>query len=434
VPSRARRLSVALTGVAVDIGALRESKPFRRLSAGQAVSLIGRQITTVAVPYQVYTMTGSPVLVGLLGVAQVVPLISVSLAGGSIADRVDRRHLLLVTQTLLGLCSLALLLGALGHPPVVFVFVVVALASSVAALDSPTRTAMVPNLVSAQRLAGALSINIATFQTSLIAGPALGGIVIAHLGLAGAYLVDVASFVAALLAVWLLPPQPPRSTTREPMIAALRRGFAYIRRRRVILGGYAMDLSAMIFGLPRAVFPVLAATTFHSGAQGLGYLYAAPGVGAVLAALSSGWLSRSSRLGRVVVVSIAVWGAAIIAFGFVTALWVGLLCLAVAGAADSISAVCRNTIQQTLTPDELRGRLTATYFMVVVGGPFIGDFEAGLVAGVSSARVSVVSGGVLSLVGLVAAAIAFPQVWNYRGRATDAPPAMADDALAGPPV
>jgi hypothetical protein len=206
------------------------------------------------------------------------------------------------------------------------------------------------------------------------------------------------------------------------MIAALRRGFAYIRRRRVILGTYAMDLSAMIFGLPRAVFPVLAATTFHSDAQGLGYLYAAPGVGAVLAALSSGWLSRSSRLGRVVVVSIAVWGVAIIAFGFVTALW------------DSISAVCRNTIQQTLTPDELRGRLTATYFMVVVGGPFIGDFEAGLVAGVSSARVSVVSGGVLSLVGLVVAAFAFPQVWNYRGRASDAPPAMADDALAGPPV
>lgn len=434
MPSRAHRLSVALTGVAVDIGALRESKPFRRLTAGQLVSLIGRQITTVAVPYQVYTMTGSPVLVGLLGVAQVVPLISVSLGGGSIADRVDRRRLLLVTQALLALCSLALLLGALAHPPVVFVFAVVALASSVAALDSPTRTAMVPNLVSPERLAGALSLNIAMFQTTLVAGPALGGIVIAHLGLAGAYLVDVASFAASMLAVWLLPAQPPRSTAREPMIAALRRGFAFIRRRRVILGSYAMDLSAMIFGLPRAVFPVLAATTFHSGAEGLGYLYAAPGVGAVLAALSSGWLSRSSRLGRVVVVSIAVWAVAIIAFGFVTALWIGLLWLAVAGAADSISAVCRNTIQQTLTPDELRGRLTVTYFMVVVGGPFIGDFEAGLVAGTTSAQVSVVSGGVLSLIGLVAAAVAFPQVWNYRGRATDAPPAVADDALAGPPV
>jgi MFS family permease len=367
-------------------------------------------------------------------VAQVVPLISVSLGGGSIADRVDRRRLLLVTQALLALCSLALLLGALAHPPVVFVFAVVALASSVAALDSPTRTAMVPNLVSPERLAGALSLNIAMFQTTLVAGPALGGIVIAHLGLAGAYLVDVASFAASMLAVWLLPAQPPRSTAREPMIAALRRGFAFIRRRRVILGSYAMDLSAMIFGLPRAVFPVLAATTFHSGAEGLGYLYAAPGVGAVLAALSSGWLSRSSRLGRVVVVSIAVWAVAIMAFGFVTALWIGLLWLAVAGAADSISAVCRNTIQQTLTPDELRGRLTVTYFMVVVGGPFIGDFEAGLVAGTTSAQVSVVSGGVLSLIGLVAAAVAFPQVWNYRGRATDAPLAVADDALAGPPV
>lgn len=382
MPSRARRLSAALTGVAVDVDALRESRAFRRLSAGQLVSLIGRQITTVAVPYQVYTMTRSPVLVGLLGVAQVVPLVTVSLAAGSVADRVDRRRLLLVTQALLTLCSLALLLGALARPPVLFVFAVVALAASVAALDSPTRTAMVPNLVSAESLAGALSINIAMFQTSLIAGPALGGIVIAHLGLAGAYLVDVASFAAALMAVWLLPPQPPRSSRREPMIAALRRGFAYIRRRRVILGSYAMDLSAMIFGLPRAVFPVLAATTFHADAQGLGYLYAAPGVGAVIAALSSGWLSRSGRLGRIVVVSIAVWGLAILAFGFTTALWVGLAWLAVAGAADAISAVCRNTIQQTLTPDELRGRLTATYFMVVAGGPFIGDFEAGLVAGV----------------------------------------------------
>lgn len=434
MPSRARRLSTAFTGMAVDIGALRESRPFRRLTAGQLVSLIGRQITTVAVPYQVYTTTGSPVLVGLLGVAQVVPLISVSLGAGSIADRVDRRRLLLVTQALLALCSLALLVGALVHPPVVFVFAVVAIASSVAALDSPTRTAMVPNLVSPGRLAGALSLNIAMFQTSLVAGPALGGIVIANLGLAGAYLVDVASFAASMLAVWLLPAQPPHSTVREPMIAALRRGFAFIRRRRVILGTYAMDLSAMIFGLPRAVFPVLAAATFHSGAQGLGYLYAAPGVGAVLAALSSGWLSRSGRLGRVVVVSIAVWGVAIIAFGFVSSLWIGLLWLAVAGAADSISAVCRNTIQQTLTPDELRGRLTAAYFMVVVGGPFIGDFEAGLVAGTTSARVSVVSGGVLSLIGLVVAAVAFPQVWNYRGRASDVPPAVADDALAGPPV
>jgi MFS family permease len=435
MPSALRRASAALTGVAVDIGPLRESKPFRRLSAGQVVSLIGRQITVVAVPYQVYTTTGSPALVGLLGLAQVVPLVGTSLALGGIVDRVDRRRLLLVTQAMLGMCSLALLLGALSRrPPVLFVFVVVAAAAAVGALDAPTRTAIVPNLVSAKRLPGALSLNIAMYQVALIAGPALGGLVIAHLGLAGAYLVDVASFAAALIAVWLLPPQPQPSTNREPMVAALKRGIAFIRRRPVILGGYAMDLSAMIFGLPRAVFPVLAATTFRTNAQGLGYLYAAPGAGAVLAAVSTGWMSRSTRLGRVVVASIALWGAAIIAFGFVTALWLGLLLLAIAGAADAVSAVCRTAIMQTLTPDELRGRVTATYFMVVVGGPFLGDLEAGVVAGATSARVSVVSGGVLCLLGLALCSVAFPQVWGFRGRATDTPPTLTDDARAGPPV
>ncbi len=430
-----RRLSSALTGVAVDIGALKESKAFRRLSAGQLVSLVGRQITVVAVPYQVYTTTHSPVLVGLLGLAQVVPLISVSLLFGGVADRVDRRHLLLVSRGLLGLCSLALLVGALTHATVFFVFIVVALAASVGALDAPTSTAIVPNLVSPQRLAGALSINIALFQTALIAGPALGGLIIATLGLAGAYLVDVATFVAALAAVWALPPQPPSTTGhREPLLQALVRGLAFVRRQPVILGGYAMDLSAMIFGLPRAVFPVLAATTFHTNAQGLGYLYAAPGVGGIIAALSSGWLGRSRRLGRILVVSIGLWGLAIIGFGLVTSLWVGLLLLAIAGGVDSFSAVCRNTMMQTLTPDEIRGRLTATYFMVVVGGPFIGDLEAGVVAGTASARVSVISGGVLSIVGLAVAAVLFPQVWRYRGQAGHASMALADDAVAGPPV
>lgn len=429
-----RRLSVGLAGVAVDVGALRESQAFRRLTLGQLVSLAGRQITVVAVPYQVYRTTGSSVLVGLLGLAQVIPLVSVSLLAGGLADRFDRRHLLLITQTLLGLCSLALLIGALGRPPVVFVFVVVAVAASIAALDSPTRTAILPNLVSKERLPGALSINVAMFQTTLIAGPALGGLAIAQLGLSGAYLVDVASFAAAIVAVWLLPPQRPSAQRQEGAVTAIRRGFAFIVRRRVILGTFVMDLSAMVFGFPRALFPVLAATTFNTNAQGLGYLYAALGVGAVIAALSSGSLSRSSRLGRAVVVAIVVWGLAIIGFGFAGTLWLGLLLLAVAGAADAVSAVCRSTIMQTLTPDELRGRLTATYFMVVVGGPFLGDLEAGVVAGVSSPRISVVSGGVLCIAGLAVAALAFPEVWEHRSAATGTAATLSDGAVAGPPV
>jgi MFS family permease len=414
-------MSGRLRALAVDAGALRESPAFRRLWIGQFISLAGRQITVVAVPFQVYSLTGSPLAVGGLGLAQAVPLITASLGAGAINDRLDKRRILLVTQFGLAACSGLLALGALlGHPPLASLYVVVALAAAVAAVDSPTRTAIIPNLVSPQRLTGALSLNIALFQTTLVAGPALGGLIIARFGLPVAYAVDVATFTAALLVVAMLPPQPPVGTTHEPPLAAIRRGLAYARRQPVILGGFAMDLSAMIFGLPRAVFPVLAATTFHTGAAGLGLLYAAPGAGAVLAALSTGWMNHVRRLGRVIVVSIVVWGAAIIAFGFASTFWLGLVLLAVAGAADSVSAVCRTSIMQTLAPDELRGRLTAVYFMVVTGGPYIGDVEAGAVANAFTAQVSVVSGGVLCIAGLALAALAFPAVWRYRAQANAA--------------
>jgi MFS family permease len=197
-------------------------------------------------------------------------------------------------------------------------------------------------------------------------------------------------------------------------VAAIVRGLQFALHQPVILGGFAMDLAAMIFGLPRAVFPVLAATTFHAGAQGLGLLYAAPGFGAVLAALSSGPLARSKRLGRIIVVAIAGWGLAIIAFGFARAFWVALVLLVVAGAADSVSAVCRTTILQRIAPNELRGRLSSLYFMVVAGGPYLGDVETGVVANAFGAEVAIVTGGALCLVGLGAAAVAFPSVWRYR--------------------
>jgi len=404
----------SLRSLAVDTGALR-SRPYRRLWTGQLVSLIGRQITVVAVPFQVYTLTHSPLAVGLLGLVQVVPLVTFSVSAGVIADRMDRRRLLLITQLCLAVCSGVLALGALrGNPPLVLIYVIVGVAAAFAAVDSPTRTAVIPNLVPRERLAGALSLNIVLFQTTLVAGPALGGLVIARLGLPVAYAIDVGTFTASLIAVALLPPQPPRGAQHEAPVAAIKRGLEFTRRQPVILGGFAMDLAAMIFGMPRALFPVLAAVTFHTGAGGLGLLYAAPGFGAVIAALSTGWVSRAHRLGRVIVVTIVIWGVAIIAFGFATAFWLGLLLLVIAGAADSFSAVCRTTIMQTITPDDLRGRLTAVYYMVVVGGPYIGDLESGAVASLTTPQISVVSGGVLSLVGLAGAALAFPAVWLYR--------------------
>jgi MFS family permease len=408
--------------VAVDAGALRESRPFRRLWIGQAISLVGRQITTVAVPFQVYVLTRSPLAVGAIGVAQAIPLIGASLWAGVVADRVDRRTILLLTQLGLACCSALFAGGALlGHPPLAAVYAVVAVAAGIAAVDAPTRTAIIPNLVRPERLTGALSLNMAMFETALIAGPALAGLVIGRLGLAAAYGLDVATFGASTLALVLLPPQRPPAAEHDPPLLALRRGLRFARGQPVILGGFAMDLSAMIFGLPRALFPVLAATTFHVGVQGLGLLYAAPGAGAAVAALSTGWIGRATALGRVIVVTIAVWGAAVVLFGFATAFWLALALLVVAGAADSLSAVCRNTIMQTIAPDDLRGRLTSVYFMVVVGGPYLGDIEAGGVASATTAQVSVVSGGVLCLLGLGAACLAFPAVWRYRARVRAAP-------------
>ncbi len=416
-PAQGRRpiASRAIRTMAVDARSLRDSRPFRRLFIGQLISLIGRQITLVAVPFQVYSQTRSALDVGLLGIVQAVPLIAGSLGGGAIADRFDRRRVLIVTQLCLALCSGLLALGAFaGHPPLLAIYGVVAVAALVGAVDSPTRTAIIPNLVGTERLAGALSLNIVLFQTTLVAGPAIGGLVIAHLGLAEAYSVDVLTFSAALIAVVVLPPQGHSTTRRERPIAAILRGLSFTRRQPILLGTFAMDLAAMIFGLPRAVFPVLAANTFHAGAQGLGLLYSAPGFGAVVAALSSGPVARSKRLGRIIVVSIAAWGLVVISFGFARSLWVALLLLAIAGAADSFSAVCRTTIMQRIAPDELRGRLTSLYFMVVAGGPYLGDVETGVVANAFGAEVAIISGGILCLVGLGAAAAAFPSVWRYR--------------------
>jgi MFS family permease len=422
-----------LRAVAVDAGALRESKPFRRLFLGQSISLVGRQITTVAVPYQVYVLTRSALAVGAIGLAQAIPLISSSLLSGAVTDRIDRRKILLVTQLGLACCSGLFALGAvMGHPPLFAIYLVVAATAAISAFDAPTRTAIIPGLVRPERLAGALSLNIALFQTALVAGPAVGGLIIARLGLPAAYAIDVATFGAALVAVVLLPPQLPKAQQHEAPLVAIRRGLSFARREPVILGGFAMDLSAMIFGLPRALFPVLAATTFHTGVQGLGLLYAAPGAGAAIAALTTGWTRHVRRLGGVIVVTIAIWGAAIIGFGFANALWIALLLLVVAGAADSLSAVCRTTILQTIAPDELRGRLTSVYFMVVVGGPYLGDMEAGAVASATTAQISVVSGGALCIVGLALATLAFPAVWRYVSPARTTVEVIESSA-AGPP-
>jgi MFS family permease len=414
--SRAGRVVRALT---VDTSPLRESRDFRLLWLGELISTTGRQITVVTLPYQVFRLTGSSLAVGMIGLVQIVPLIVFSLVGGAVADRVDRRRLIIVTETGLAATSALLFLGALiRHPPLAYLYGITAIQSGVMAVNSPTRSAAVPTLVSRERLPAALALNQVMFNTTLVVGPAVAGLILARLGVAWAYSVDVLTFAASISASVLLRPMPARRVDgTEPVGAwrAVREGFAFLRGRRVLISTFLIDLDAMIFGMPRAVFPVLALMVFRVGPEGLGLLYAAPAVGALVGALTTGWVGRVRRQGMAVIWAVATWGLAITGFGLVgRRFWLGLVLLGVAGAADVISAVFRGTILQLSVPDALRGRLSAAHIMVVTGGPRLGDVEAGVVASLVSPTFSVVSGGVACVAGVAILALAVPELARYR--------------------
>jgi MFS family permease len=406
-----------LRHLTVDIAPLRDSRQFRLLFIGQLISLVGRQITVVAVPYQVYVLTHSSLQVGLLGVVQLVPFVLFSLVAGTIADQVDRRRLLLLTQVLLAITSLLFVFGALyGHPPLWYLYAVTAAAAGISAIDQPARSATVPNLVSRQQLASAVSLNFGLFQLGTIAGPAVGGIVIARVGLPIAYTIDVVTFAAAIVAVFMLSPQVPIGRRPESPLSAIMAGFAFLRRTPVITGGYAADLSAMILSMPRALFPALALSVYHVGPSGLGLLYSAPGVGAVAGSVFSGFIAHARHPGRIVLYAVAGWGVAITLFGLATSIWLAVVLLAVAGAADAFSAIARNVIQQTLAPDRLRGRLSAVYSMVVASGPYLGDTRAGAVGSALSAEFADVTGGLMCLAACLVVRFAFPQMWRFDAR------------------
>jgi MFS family permease len=416
------RAGRAIRGLAADLSPLRESRDFRLLWWGELISDTGQQITRVAIYIQIFRLTNSAAAVGLVGLAELVPLILASIGAGSIVDAIDRRKLLIATQLGYAAASTLLLVTALfSNPPVALVYLGAGLTAGVSGISSPTRASMVPRLVGPARVPAAIALTQVMFNTTFIVGPAIGGLIVAHLGLSWAYGIDAVTYGATIGAAILMRPMPPEGDgPRATGFAAIREGLAYLRGRRVLQSTFVIDLIAMIFGMPRVLFPILAVTEFHRGDAVVGLLFSALGVGALAGALSTGWVSRVQRQGLAVMIAVTLWGVGIVAFGLSGSnLAVALVCLAVAGGADVISAVFRSTILQLSVPDALRGRMSAVHILVVTGGPRLGDVEAGLVAQAFSPVVSVVSGGLACIAGVAVLGLLVPELWRYRaGRPT----------------
>ena len=382
---------------------------------GNFVSGLGTQAALVALPYQVYVETRSALLTGLLGAVELGPLILMALLGGALADRSDRRRLLLFDQIGLVAVAAALCAAALsGEPHVGLLFVLAGLLAGFGALQNVVRSAIVPNLVAREDMPAALAVNFGLYQLTMVLGPGLGGLLIAAAGVEAAYAADALSCLAMVGAVMAMSPQLPLVTgERLPIGRSIGEGLHFVRRSPALLGSFAIDLSAMSFGMPRALFPILAITVYGAGAEGTGLLFASVSAGAVVAALTTRWLDHVRKLGRVTIAAVCAWGLAIAAVGLVESLWAAAALLALAGAADSVSAVCRSVINQTVTPDELRGRMSSVFSLVVTSGPRLGDVEAGAVASLTSPRFSVVSGGLACVVCAGVVVAAFPALARY---------------------
>lgn len=405
----------------LDLSPLRESPDFRRLWLAQTVSFVGSEAGYVALSFQLYDLTGSTLAVGLLALVELVPLLTMTLVGGALADALDRRRLMLVQQVgMIAGAAIALTNALVPHPQVWPIYVAALVGVSAFAFGAGAQNALTPRLVGEGRLLAANNLDALVSSLAAVAGPALAGVFIGTLGVTAAYALDAATFTGTIFAVWRLPPLPPEGETGAPGVRSLVDGFRFIRRQPVILGFMLVDANAMVFGMPTALFPALATHRFHDPAL-VGYLYSAMYAGALVASGLGGWVNHVRRQGLVVAVSAALWGAAIAAFGFATNLWLALGLLALAGAADLVSAVLRGTMLLQLTPDALRGRLTGIEFAQVASAPALGNLEAGALASVTSIRTSIVSGGVACIVGCVVLGLAFPALLRYDARARATP-------------
>ena len=424
VAGRTRRLGTAVRGALADTRPLR-TPSYRRLWLAGAVTTVGAQLSVVAVPTQIYELTGSSAWVGLTGLFGLVPLVVFGLWGGAIADAVDRRTLLLVSGT--GIAASALLLwvtSASGLGGVWVVLSLFAVQTAFLAVNQPTRNAAIARLLPAEQLPAANALNMTVVQVGAIAGPLLAGVLIPVIGLPTLYLLDAVALLATLWATWRLPALPPeRREGGARQKAGLREvvdGFRYAAAYPVLLVSFLIDVVAMAFGMPRAVFPEISQTVFGDppgGGPALGLLFAAIPIGMVVAGLLSGWLHRVRRQGVAVTAAICVWGASVALFGTTSSLLLAVVLLAVGGAADLVSSVYRTSILQTVATDEMRGRMQGVFIVVVAGGPRLADLWHGPAASWVGPGAAAAIGGVLVVAGALLVVRRYPVFWRYRAPA-----------------
>lgn len=398
---------------------------FRRMWLGNAMAMFGFQLTSVAVPVEMYALTGQSYWVGLLGLAGFVPLLLFGLWGGAVADARDRRRVLLAGSALLWVTMLGLLgQASLGVGSPVLLLGLVAVHSAGFAISAPARTAALPRLLPPGLVPAAATLNYTTFTAASVVGPLAAGLIFAVAGTEGglpiAYAADALLFTGLVVAALRLPAMPPEplgdGEARRGGLAGIRDGLRYLTTTPVLLLSFAIDLVAMVLALPRALFPEIAEERFGGGAA-VGWLFSAIAIGAMLAGLTSGWISRLHRQGLGLVVVVVGWGLAVAAAGLAQQLWLMVLLLAVAGAADLVSAVLRQSMLLVYAPDRMRGRLQGVNTVVVAGGPRLGDLRAGAMAGGFGSGVAWVGGGLLSAVLALGLAVAFPALIRYRAAA-----------------
>ena len=412
-PGRRSRLGA----IAVDVRPLAHPD-FRRLFLGQSVSMIGFQLTAVAVSLQMYDITRSSLWVGLLGLAVLVPLVVFGLYGGSVSDAVDRRRLLVASSYLVWFATAGLFVQAVLDLDNRWVlFALVALQSVGFAFTSPTRGAVIPRILPVHLVPAANTLSSTAINLGAVLGPLVAGLVLTQGSYAAAYGIDVALFTAGLYAAHRLPPLRPLGVVTRPGLRSVVEGLAFIARRPVLLMSFAVDIIAMVMALPRALFPEVAEQRF-SGPGAAGWLYASIAIGSVVGGLLSGWIGRVRRQGLALVGAVVVWGLAVAAAGLSRSLWLVVALLAVGGAADLVSSVYRQTILQTYAPDEMRGRMQGVFIVVVAGGPRLGDLRAGVGAVAFGATGSWVGGGIACVVLVLLLAVLSPSLVRYRSDST----------------